>query len=421
MMTANRCSALEPLTSPLSPFAKKIGPAHLTSAERDIGLGNFPSGRYAISRTHAERRYAARTSNSDRDAVEFGDREPLEFLPRVVVVLVAEQADGRGLAEPHPPLGVRPPMNAREVASLTDVRGELVNFALDREVGWIEMGVLQRQPVFARHNDGGVNKVVEGGGSVKGGIEDRGACARHRRVATWVGWVLRACFGISLRKEIGAFVCKYVRQRRGIQYVGVEGVAPLLLPGLGPVDQAAILVGSQGAMYEPLGIPGGFESARRGFADQTQEERHAKGSEWGLLGVAATGCPVGVAGVERSAVFKEKNSGIIERHEQAGVRVGMNIGCQVATVADGAGFLVDLVNLRWGLSALVGKPFLLGGEVIVAGESDADQSIHGIGTITELLEQELRDIRPDQIIGGKSPEQSLRRYGAVRPRSLELL
>src|SRR5216683_1363885 len=363
MTTANRCSALEPLTSPLSPFAKKIGPAHLTSAERDIGLGNFPSGRYAISRTHAERRYAARTSNSDRDAVEFGDREPLEFLPRVVVVLVAEQADGRGLAEPHPPLGVRPPMNAREVASLTDVRGELVNFAVDREVAWIQMGLLQRQPVFARHHDGGIN-----------------------------------------------------------QYVGVEGVAPLLLPGLGPVDQAAILVGSQGAMYEPLGIPGGFESARRGFADQTQKERHAKGSEWGLLGVAAkSGCPVGVAGVERSAVFKEKNSGIIERHEQAGVRVGVNIGCQVATVADGAGFLVDLVNLRWGLSALVGKPFRLGGEVIVAGESDAHQSIHGIGTITELLEQELRDIRPDQIIGGKSPEQSLRRYGAVRPRSLELL
>ena len=38
---------------------------------------------------------------------------------------------------------------------------------------------------------------------------------------------------------------------------------PLLL--LGPVNQAAVLVGSQGAMDEPLGIPGGFESACRGF------------------------------------------------------------------------------------------------------------------------------------------------------------
>src|SRR5439155_23602335 len=147
------------------------------------------------------------------------------------------------------------------------------------------------------------------------------------------------------------------------------------------------------------------------FPDQAQKERHPKGSEWGLRGVAAkSDCPVGIAGVERRTAFEEKNSGIIKRHGPAGVGVGMNIGCEVATVTDDTGASVDLVNLEWGLSALAVQPFGLGGQIIVAGESDAHQSVHGIGTIAELLEQELRYIRSDQIISGKSPEQSVRRY-----------
>src|SRR5438445_7594184 len=99
-----------------------------------------------------------------------------------------------------------------------------------------------------------------------------------------------------------------------------------LLTGLPPVYQAAVLVGSQGAMHEPLGIPGGLESAPRGFADQAQKERHAKGSERRLFGVAAkSDCPVGVAGVERSTVFIQKNACGVGRHKQARVRIGMNI------------------------------------------------------------------------------------------------
>src|SRR3984893_15372536 len=139
----------------------------------------------------------------------------------------------------------------------------------------------------------------------------------------------------------------------------MERVGLLFL--VGPVHQAAILVGSQGAMHEPFGIPGGFESAHRGLADQPQKKRHPKGSKRILFFVLE----VWVAGIEQRSLvlalkqgvlFKEKDSGVIERHEQAGVRVGMNVVCEVATITDGARLGVQPVGPRWALSSLGWQP-----------------------------------------------------------------
>src|SRR6266404_4698582 len=82
---------------------------------------------------HPPGRDAVRTLNSDRRAVELGDGKSFEILSGIVVTLVAQNAERHSLAEPHPLFGIRPPVNSREVASESDVRGELVDFAADRE------------------------------------------------------------------------------------------------------------------------------------------------------------------------------------------------------------------------------------------------------------------------------------------------
>src|ERR1700737_1489387 len=122
MTTANLCSALEPLTFPLSPFAG-APLRHLTSVEGDNVSRNSPPGR-CVNRPGE----TPPTSNSNRCAVEFGDREPFEILTGIVVALVTKNAEGHGLAEPHPLFGIRSPVNSREVAPESDVRGELVEF-----------------------------------------------------------------------------------------------------------------------------------------------------------------------------------------------------------------------------------------------------------------------------------------------------
>ena len=94
--------------------------------------------------------------NSDRDrvAVERGDRETFEILADGVLALVAEQTDGHGLAEPETPFVIRPSMNPRKVARQTDVRGELVDFAVDGDLARIRAGIGdQRQPISARGHD----------------------------------------------------------------------------------------------------------------------------------------------------------------------------------------------------------------------------------------------------------------------------
>src|ERR1700737_1955213 len=111
MTTANLCAALEPLTLPLSPFAG-LPLRHLTSVEGDNVSRKL--NKRAPSRPPG--RDAVRTSYSDRCAVELGDREPVEILPRVVIALVAKKADGRGFTEQQSGIAIRPPMNPREVA-----------------------------------------------------------------------------------------------------------------------------------------------------------------------------------------------------------------------------------------------------------------------------------------------------------------
>src|SRR3984893_3029517 len=116
MTTANLCSALEPLTLPLSPFAGSPL-RHLTSVEGDNVSRNSPPGR-CVNRPGE----TPPTSNSNRCAVEFGDREPFEILAGVVVALISQQTDRRGLPELQSPLVVRTPMNHCEIKSKINVR-----------------------------------------------------------------------------------------------------------------------------------------------------------------------------------------------------------------------------------------------------------------------------------------------------------
>jgi hypothetical protein len=83
------------------------------------------------------------------------------------------------------------------------------------------------------------------------------------------------------------FLRKYVYQCDGIQYVALQGV--MRLAGLGHMHQATERFGPQGAMNEPLGVPGGFKRARGDFPHHPQKEWHAKGSETGLLLVIPIG------------------------------------------------------------------------------------------------------------------------------------
>lgn len=77
------------------------------------------------------RRDRRRNSDRDRCPVKRGNREPFEILTDVVLALVTEYAQGRGLTEPETPLVIRSPVNPCEIACQTDVRGQLVDFAVD--------------------------------------------------------------------------------------------------------------------------------------------------------------------------------------------------------------------------------------------------------------------------------------------------
>jgi hypothetical protein len=111
----------------------------------------------------------------------------------------------------------------------------------------------------------------------------------------------------------------HVCQSRGIQYVGLDGI--VRLPGRGHMDQSSVSLGSQGPMHKPFGIPSGLAGALFGFTEQTQEMRHAKSAETGLRLVSS----VRVALIERRVLLKEPNSRIVERYQQTGVRVCMDV------------------------------------------------------------------------------------------------
>src|SRR5262249_56799409 len=106
----------------------------------------------------------------------------------VVVACVVWDARATRPAKFHPPLETRPPMNPREVSSLSNVRSELIDFAVDRDVVDIGAGVIdQRQPIFfARRHNFAVAKSIELNASVEGSLKYRGARPRHRRVTLWI-------------------------------------------------------------------------------------------------------------------------------------------------------------------------------------------------------------------------------------------
>ena len=79
--------------------------------------------------------------DGDRRSVEFCNREFLEVLPGVVIALVGKDAERHRLAEQQPVVGIGAPMNPREVACLTDVRGELVDFTVERDLARIQAGI----------------------------------------------------------------------------------------------------------------------------------------------------------------------------------------------------------------------------------------------------------------------------------------
>src|SRR5437870_6373081 len=111
MTTANLCSAPESLTSPLSPFSPDRRSGILPASRETMCQETYQIGRGVIRPGETPP-----TSNSDRRAVEFGHREPVEILAGVVVALVSQQTDRRGLTEQQSGIAIRPPMNPREVA-----------------------------------------------------------------------------------------------------------------------------------------------------------------------------------------------------------------------------------------------------------------------------------------------------------------
>jgi hypothetical protein len=76
MMTANRCSTLESLTSPLSPFAFGCCP-DLTSEEGNLALKTFQAAALSCD--------AGKAQTRDRGSVELGYGKAFEILADVVV------------------------------------------------------------------------------------------------------------------------------------------------------------------------------------------------------------------------------------------------------------------------------------------------------------------------------------------------
>src|SRR5271169_4210940 len=114
-------------------------------------------------------------------------------------------------------------------------------------------------------------------------------------------------------------------------------------PGRGHLYQPAICFGSQGAMHEPLGIPGRLAGALLGLTEQAQEMRHAEGSEPCLFPVSR----VWIARIERCVLLEEPNSRIVKRYQQTGVRVGVNVDGEIPTGAGVARDCLELVRTEW--------------------------------------------------------------------------
>src|SRR5262249_23727394 len=154
---------------------------------------------------------------------EFGDREPVKILTGIVVTLVLQQTDRHRLPQLQSPLVVRTPMNSSKIASKTDIRSKLVDFAVDRDLVRIRAGIGdQGAPVFARHADGALLESVEPGAPVKSGLEDRGARSGHRGMTLRIRRVLRGSFGKRLRKEVRPKSAKYGCQGRRVQDIHIE-------------------------------------------------------------------------------------------------------------------------------------------------------------------------------------------------------
>src|SRR5213082_2193282 len=67
----------------------------------------------------------------DHSPIKCGNDKTLEILSGVVATLIAEEAQRHRLAEPQSIIRIRSPVYPGHVARLTDVRSELVDFAVD--------------------------------------------------------------------------------------------------------------------------------------------------------------------------------------------------------------------------------------------------------------------------------------------------
>src|SRR6516165_3873158 len=97
-MTANLCSTLESATASRCP--PQISTHYKQRSPEDIRVKPLRAGGVSVSLSGivaAGRCARRRKSDRDRLPVEGGDFEPLEFLPRVVVALVTQDAKRRRL------------------------------------------------------------------------------------------------------------------------------------------------------------------------------------------------------------------------------------------------------------------------------------------------------------------------------------
>src|SRR2546427_388297 len=98
-------------------------PRSLRSLE--LGASNFPF-------PYAQTRPWASQSDCYRCPVEFGEREAAESFV-VAAAVIAQHADGHGLAEFQRFGGIGAPMHTGHVAANGDIGRQLVEFASDRE------------------------------------------------------------------------------------------------------------------------------------------------------------------------------------------------------------------------------------------------------------------------------------------------
>src|SRR5271163_2333788 len=116
-------------------------------------------------------------------------------------------------------------MNGCVGTTHADVRGELVHFAADGQLVAVGSAVRnQGEAIVAGLRNGDAWHGTQRSRVIEPRFYDGGACPGDGGVALPVRWMLRAALGKSMGHEVGVVFGEDLRQRMGIQYVGMQRV-----------------------------------------------------------------------------------------------------------------------------------------------------------------------------------------------------